>query len=86
MIWDILIKIGLAGLGFVIGWLCFIVGYSRGFTSAYKKLNTQHSAAAPELLESCIGLIGILTPKQYSKQFPNIYRKAQEAIKKATVK
>jgi len=45
--------------------------------------NAHLIAAAPDLLEACIGLIGILTPKQYSKQFPNIYRKAKAAIAKA---
>jgi len=45
--------------------------------------NAHLISAAPDLLEACIGLIGILTPKQYSKQFPNIYRKAKAAIAKA---
>jgi len=56
------------------------------FTKRYNdhEANARLIAAAPELLEACIGLIGILTPKQYSKQFPNVYRKAQQAIKEAT--
>ena len=40
-------------------------------------------AAAPELLEVCEALLGILTPRQYTKQFPNVYRKAKEVIAKA---
>ena len=53
---------------------------------AEQEANARIIAVAPELLEACIGLIGILTPKQYGKQFPNVYRKAKEAIKKATEK
>ena len=48
-----------------------------------EEANARLIAAAPELLDACIGLIGILTPKQYSKQFPNVYKKAKQAIAKA---
>jgi len=36
-----------------------------------------------KLLEACKGLIGILTPKQYERQFPHVYQKARQAIAEA---
>jgi len=57
------------------------VGY--GISQEEYHANAFLIAAAPELLEICKGLLGILTPKQYSKQFPNLYKKAKAVIAKA---
>lgn len=89
MIWDIIIKLALALIVAGLCRVCYMVGYTKGLGYGIKTMKEQTrgkrpvNPAAPELLESCIGLLGILTPKQYDKQFPNIYRKAKEAIKKA---
>ncbi len=53
--------------------------FSNEFATDFIKCWNCHD----ELLEACIGLIGILTPEQYDRKFPNIYKKAKAAIKKA---
>ncbi len=60
--------------------VCKILWHGDNFTD---EANACLIAAAPELYKACVGLLGILTPKQYSKQFPNIYKQAKQAIAKA---
>jgi hypothetical protein len=54
----------------------------EALNTMWKTQNSQQEAINT-LAEVCEALMGILTPKQSERQFPNVYRRAKHAITKA---
>ena len=66
------------------GLLCYesYVQFPSDNWEKMQEANIRLITAAPDLLEACKGLMGILTSKQINR-FPNNYKKAKKAIAKA---